>query len=63
MESNTIRENGWIPEGFVLLVGPNNENYILPEFMVPALDQDFHSNKKKKKLRAYESSGTVSLYS
>jgi hypothetical protein len=48
MESNTIRENGWIPEGFVLLVGPNNENYILPEFMVPALDQDFHSNKKKK---------------
>ena len=50
----------WVPEGFVVLIGPNGEKYITPEFMVPALDQDFHSNKKKESLGALGAKGSVS---
>ena len=53
-------KNDWIPDGFVLVKGPDDEKYLVPEFMVQALDQDFHSNKKKELLNAFKFSGTVS---
>jgi hypothetical protein len=49
----------WIPEGFVLLIGPDEEKYIVPEFLVDSIDQDYYSYKKKKKLSG--APGTVSF--
>ena len=50
----------WIPEGYVLLVGPDDEKYLVPDFMVDSIDQDYHSIVKKKELKAYSAPGTVS---
>jgi len=41
----------WIPEGFVLLIGPDEEKYIVPEFLVDSIDQDYYSYKNKKIIR------------
>ena len=35
----------WIPEGFVLVIGPDKEKYIVPEFLVDSFDQDYYSYK------------------
>jgi hypothetical protein len=51
----------WVPDGYVRLEGPGYKTYIVPEFMVPALDQDYHSNKKKDELKVVYAKGTVSL--
>src|ERR1700678_674784 len=48
-----------IPEGFVLLIGPDEEKYMGPEFLVALIDQDYYSKKKKKKLSG--APGTVSF--
>ena len=53
----------WIPEGYVQIVGPDNKKYILPEFMVPALGQDYHSAKRKEDLKTFKAPGTVSTFS
>jgi len=58
---NTINDP-WIPEGFVLVVDPDNKQYIVPEFMVPDLDQQFHAKKKRKELMADEASDSVSIF-
>lgn len=68
MQSNTPftfmlpkhKDYTWIPEGFVLVTGPDNEMYIVPDFMVPSLDQDYRSEKKKKDLKATCAPGSVS---
>jgi hypothetical protein len=52
--------NSWIPEGYVLITGPDNQDYIAPEFMVPVLDQDFNAKEKKKELKVSGALGTVS---
>jgi hypothetical protein len=52
--------NSWIPEGYVLMTGPDNKDYIAPEFMVPVLDQDFNAKEKKKELKVSGALGTVS---
>ena len=57
--SNNI-ENDWIPDGFILVKAPDNEKYLVPEFMVQALEQEYYSNKKKE-LNAFKLSGTVSI--
>jgi hypothetical protein len=55
-------DDTWIPDGFVELIGPNDEKYILPEFMLPALDQDYKSDCKKVELKASSGKGTVSYH-
>ena len=47
----------WIPEGYV---GPDDEKYLVPDFMVDSIDQDYHLIVKKKELKAYSAPGTVS---
>jgi hypothetical protein len=37
-DSNPQVDDMWIPEGFVLVIGPNNQKYIMPEYCVPDLD-------------------------
>ena len=49
----------WIPEGFVLLIGLDEEKYIVPEFLVDSFDQDYYSYKNKNKLSG--APGTVSF--
>ena len=50
----------WIPEGYVLLVGPDDKKYLVLDFMVDSIDQDYHLIVKKKELKAYSAPGTVS---
>ena len=54
--------DNWIPEGFVVLIGPDNEKYVVPEFMVDKIDQDYRSQEKKKELKASSAPGTVSFF-
>jgi hypothetical protein len=55
-----LTNKSWIPEGYILMTGPDNEQYIAPEFMVPVLEQDYNAKDKKKELRASGALGTVS---
>jgi hypothetical protein len=55
-----LTSKSWIPEGYILMTGPDNEQYIAPEFMVPVLEQDYNAKGKKKELRASGAPGTVS---
>ena len=52
-------EDHWIPEGFVLVIGPDEKAYILPEFMLPDLDQSFNARKRAKELKASNAAGMV----
>jgi len=54
-------DDTWIPEGFVRVIGPNNEKYIMPEFMIPAIDQVYLADLKREKLNANNAQGIVSL--
>jgi hypothetical protein len=55
-------ENTWVPDGYIRITSPENEEtYIVPEFMVPALEQDYHSIKKKDELKVVYAKGTVSI--
>jgi hypothetical protein len=50
----------WIPDGFVSVVGANNNKYIVPEYIVPALQQQYQAAERKEKLGAFKAPGTVS---
>ncbi|KAF8811076.1 hypothetical protein BYT27DRAFT_7018481, partial [Phlegmacium glaucopus] len=39
-----------IPEGYVVIIGPDEERYVVPQFMVPALHQMFDGYRKKADL-------------
>jgi hypothetical protein len=52
----------WIPDGFVVIVGPDDEKYIVPEFMVENLDQQFNAERRAKILRAFSAPGSVSNF-
>jgi len=54
--------DSWIPEGFVVVVGPDNEQYIVPEYAVPELEKEYESKKMKKILGAFQAKGTVSIF-
>jgi hypothetical protein len=60
--STSERDESWIPEGFRLVVGPDDTKYIVMDFIVPALEQDYHSNKKKEETETLKASGTVSPF-
>ena len=52
--------DSWIPDGFVIVMGPDEKRYILPDFMLPDLDQSFNARKRAKELQANSAAGTVS---
>jgi hypothetical protein len=54
-------EHSWIPDGCVILVGPDGKRYVVPAFMGPAMRQAFEGQKKKD-LMTFGASGTVSLF-
>ena len=52
----TIRKNksstmiSDIPDGFTTRSGPDGQHYLVPQYMVPAMDQAFESYRKKAEL-------------
>ena len=50
----------WIPEGYQLIVGPDGKEYIMPDFAIPALEQEVQAEAKKSSLNASNALGTVS---
>lgn len=59
--SNKTEVNTWIPQGYQLVVGPDNAKYIVPEFIIPALRQDYETEEMKKRLLVTNAAGTVSF--
>lgn len=49
-----------IPDGYILVIGPNGQRYIVPQFMVPALHQCFDGYRIKNNLEVAGHSGGVS---
>ena len=45
--STTISD---IPDGFTTGIGPDGQHYLVPQYMVPAMDQAFESYQKKAEL-------------
>jgi hypothetical protein len=60
-DNSNETDNNWIPEGFVLVIGPDNNKYIMQEHVVPALEQDFLAYGRKMVLETFNASGTVSI--
>jgi hypothetical protein len=56
----TSTSSGQIPEGYVMVSGPDTDNFLIPEFMVPALHQIFDGYRKKADLDAFKRAGSVS---
>jgi hypothetical protein len=52
----------WMPEGFVQVVGPNGQHYLVPEFYAPALQNDIDRSEEKKKMEIDKGAGTVSYH-
>jgi hypothetical protein len=53
-------DNEWIPEGFVVIKGPDSRRYIVPEFMLPSMQQQFDGDQNKIDLEAFLHLGAVS---
>ena len=49
-----------IPDGFTTRIGPDGQHYLVPQYMVPALDQAFVSYQKKAELRVENQPAGVS---
>ena len=66
MAFNTTNENpvtdtsSWIPEGYVVIMAPDNQHYVVPEFFVLALHQKFDGYWKKEKLEVFSAARSVS---
>ena len=48
------------PDGYVTVMGPDDQRYLVPEFMVPALHQTFEGYRKKRDLEVFSAAGAVS---
>ena len=58
-ESNKLN-NTWLPDGFALVIGPDNKEYIMPELLIPDLVQIYKSEEKKQKYLIPQARGIVS---
>ena len=63
MDQNTsqIEGNDAIPEGFVIIMGPKGQQFLVPEFYVPAMRQTLDGIEEKNKLEIGKSDGTVRI--
>ena len=57
-QSTTITK---IPDGFTIGTGPDGQQYLVPQFMMPALDQAFAAYQHKMDLDVSKAEGGVSL--
>jgi hypothetical protein len=58
--TSQIEDNDIIPEGFVSVMGPNGQLYLVPEFFAPAVRNSFEGIQQKKSLETKKAVGTVS---
>ena len=49
-----------IPDGFTVGISPDGKQYLVPQYMVPALDQAFASYRSKEDLGVVNAPGGVS---
>jgi hypothetical protein len=54
------KDNTWVPEGFVCILAPDEKQYMVPEYMVPAIFQQFNAKTNMEDLNVLSASGTVS---
>jgi hypothetical protein len=54
--------DAWVPDGYIIVVGPDNEHYVVPEFMVEDLDQKFNVSKRELEINAFNAQGSVSNF-
>lgn len=59
-DSQIEGDTGMIPEGFVEIMGPNGQRYLVPEFYAPALQNTLGGFEEKKKMDIDKAAGTVS---
>ena len=52
-------DTSWIPDGYQLIIGPDGKEYIMPDFAIPALDDQVRADRIKKKLKVSNAAGTV----
>lgn len=52
----------WIPEGYVVVKGPDDQRYLIRQFMEPALHQTLDANVKKSEMSLDKAEGSVSLF-
>ncbi len=58
--SSTVISN--IPDGYTVGTRPDGQKYLVPQYMVPALDHAFASYRNKAELKVSDASGGVSEY-
>jgi hypothetical protein len=51
-----------VPDGFTTGVGSNNQQYLVPQYMVPALDQAFSAYQSKADLGVLNARPRVSVF-
>ena len=44
-----------------MVIGPDGQHYLVPEFMVPTLHQTFEGYRKKWDLGIFKAAGSVSV--
>jgi hypothetical protein len=49
-----------IPDGYVMITGPEEQPYVVPQFMVPALHQIFDGYREKQNMDVFGAAGSVS---
>jgi hypothetical protein len=61
---NNNSSSSSIPEGFVEVIGPNGQLYLVPRFYAPALNTTtaLDGLEEKKKLEIEKAAGTVSFF-
>jgi hypothetical protein len=62
MDNNVSIDSSWIPEGYVEIIGPNGQHYLVPRFYAPALNNTLVGFEEKKKLEIEKAAGTVSYF-
>lgn len=49
-----------VPDGFTMGMGPDDQPYLVPQYLVPALDQEFDAYNSKVKWDVLEAQPGVS---
>lgn len=68
--SSTINRNvprvegdaSWIPEGYIVVTGPDDQRYVVPQYFVSALHQNLDGHREKDKLEIEKAAGTVCIF-
>ena len=57
---NSNASYSWVPEGYVVIIGKDDQRYVVPSFFVPFFHQIFDGYWKKEELQVFKGAGNVS---